>query len=94
MITSFKCKETEKVFRRRFSRKLPQDIRRKAQIKLYMLDAAADLKSLQIPPANRLEPLSGKRRGQHSIRINDQWRICFEWESGGAGNVEIVDYHK
>lgn len=94
MINSFKCKETGKVFRRQFSKNLPQAIQRKAQIKLYMLDAAADLNALRIPPANRLEALSGNREGQYSIRINAQWRICFEWENGSACNVEIVDYHK
>jgi proteic killer suppression protein len=93
MIKSFQCKETEKIFSRAFSSRLPRDIQRTAQRKLYILDAAQDLGSLNIPPGNRLEALGGKRKGQHSIRINDQWRICFVWKDGNAHNVEIVDYH-
>lgn len=93
MIKSFKCAETEKIFNGRFSRKLPQDIQRTAARKLNMLDAATRLESLRIPPANRLEALTGNRTGQHSIRINEQWRICFIWRDGHAFDVEIVDYH-
>ena len=93
MIRSFKCSETEKVYKRIISRKLPQDIQRVALRKLWLLDAAVDLKELRIPPNNRLETLSGDRKGQHSIRINRQWRICFRWRSGDAFEVEIVDYH-
>jgi proteic killer suppression protein len=93
MIKSFKCRETEKVFRREHSRKVPQDIRRQAQKKLYLLDAAVSLDDLRIPPGNRLEALAGDRKGQHSIRINDQWRICFQWRDNDAHNVEIADYH-
>ncbi|WP_095045268.1 type II toxin-antitoxin system RelE/ParE family toxin [Candidatus Promineifilum breve] len=93
MIRSFASKETEKLFRRQFSRKLPEDIQRKARIKLEILDAAGRLNDLRIPPSNRLEKLSGDREGQYSIRINSQWRICFKWEDDAAHDVEIVDYH-
>lgn len=93
MIRSFASKETERLFRREFSRKLPQDIQRKARMRLEILDAAGRLTDLRIPPSNRLEKLSGDREGQYSIRINDQWRICFEWRENAAHNVEIVDYH-
>jgi proteic killer suppression protein len=93
MIKSFKSKETEKVFSRTRSRKLPQDIQQVAYRKLRMLNNAQNLNDLRVPPANRLEKLSGDRAGQHSIRINDQWRICFEWVDGNAHNVEITDYH-
>ena len=93
MIRSFKCKETERVYNRRFSRKLPRDIQRIAIRKLWMLDAATQHDDLRVPPGNKLERLKGDREGQHSIRINDQWRICFKWRSGDAHDVEIVDYH-
>jgi len=93
MIRSFKSKETEKVFSRTRSRKLPQDIQQVAYRKLRMLNNAINLNDLRIPPANRLEKLGGDRKGQHSIRINDQLRICFEWRDGDAHEVEIVDYH-
>jgi proteic killer suppression protein len=93
MIRSFRCQETEKVYQREISRRLPQDIQRVAMRKLWMLDAATDLSALRVPPANRLEALHGNRRGQHSIRINQQWRICFRWQDGDAYDVEIVDYH-
>lgn len=93
MIRSFASKEDEKLFRRQFSRKLPQDIQRKARMKLEILDAAERLEDLRIPPANRLEKLSGDREGQYSIRINSQWRICFRWLENAAHDVEIVDYH-
>ena len=93
MIKAFKDKETEKVFKGRFSRKLPPDIQRIAERKLIMLHRAANLNDLRVPPANRLEALKGERSGQHSIRINDQWRVCFEWRTDGVYEVEIVDYH-
>jgi proteic killer suppression protein len=93
MIKTFACKETERVFNGRFSKKLPQGIQRLAARKLIMLHYAASLNDLRIPPANRLESLEGNRIGQHSIRINQQWRICFEWRQDGAYAVEIVDYH-
>lgn len=93
MIRAFKCKETEKIFAGRFSKKLPNNIQLLAARKLIMLHHAASLNDLRIPPANRLEALGGDRTGQHSIRINQQWRICFEWRQDGAYAVEIVDYH-
>lgn len=93
MIKSFKCKESKKLFERSFSKKLPQDIQHKARQKLILLDAACELSDLRIPPGNRLEELKEERKGQHSIRINDQWRICFVWKDGDAFQVEIVDYH-
>lgn len=93
MIGSFACKETEKVFNRKFSRKLPQQIQQVALRKLRMVDAAVDLNDLRVPPNNQLEPLKGARKGQHSIRINKQWRVCFVWRGGNAHQVEIADYH-
>lgn len=93
MIRSFRSKETEKLFNRERSHKLPYDIQQIALRKLRMLHRAVTLEDLRIPPANRLEKLAGDRLGQYSIRINDQWRICFEWQAGDAHNVEIVDYH-
>lgn len=93
MIHSFRDKETQRVHLREGSRKLPPDILRAAQRKLAMLDAAELVDDLRMPPGNRLEKLSGSREGQYSIRINDQWRICFRWKDGGAHDVEIVDYH-
>ena len=93
MIKSFKCKETLKIFELVGSKKLPTNIQRVALRKLEMLNYAAELNDLKVPPANRLEPLRGNRKGQYSIRINNQWRICFYWRSGNAYKVEIVDYH-
>ena len=93
MIRSFRSKETEKIFNRHRSRKLPQDIQQIALRKLRMLNRAMTLQDLRVPPANRLEKLGSDRAGQHSVRINDQWRICFEWRDGDAYNVEIMDYH-
>ena len=93
MIKSFKDKETEKLFNRHFSKKLPQNLQHLARRKLVMLDAAPELNALRIPPGNRLEALKGDRKGQHSIRINDQWRVCFRWTTGDAYDVEIADYH-
>ena len=93
MIRSFGDKETEKLFNREFSKKLPSDIQRIARRKLEILDAAENINDLRIPPSNRLEKLKGERRQQHSIRVNDQWRICFEWRERDAFEVEIVDYH-
>jgi proteic killer suppression protein len=94
MIESFRCKETEAICRREYSRRLPTDIQKTAFRKLRMLNRSTNVEDLRVPPGNRLEALSGNRKGQHSIRINDQWRICFVWRNGGAHNVEIVDYHK
>jgi len=93
MIKSFADKETERVFNREFSRKLPPDIQRAARRKLEVLNAAESLPDLQKPPSNRPEKLIGRRKGQHSIRVNDQWRICFMWKRTDAYDVEIVDYH-
>jgi proteic killer suppression protein len=93
MIRSFRDRETEKVFRRERTRRLAPDMQRVAQRKLAVLDAAESLGDLRVPPGNRLEKLSGDREGQHSIRINDQWRICFRWRDGDAVDVEIADYH-
>jgi proteic killer suppression protein len=94
MIASFRSKETEKVFHREFSRKLPHSIHSVAMRKLWQIDAAADLNDPRIPPDNQLEALNGSRKGQHSIRINKQYRICFKWRAGAAHDVEIVDYHR
>jgi proteic killer suppression protein len=93
MIESFASKETERIFRGLVSRKLPRDIQRTARRKLLYLNDAEDIQDLRAPPGNRLEKLSGDREGQYSIRINDQWRICFEWIEDLAKDVEIVDYH-
>jgi len=93
VIESFASKETEKIFLGKISTKSPKDIQRTARRKLLYLDDAEDLQDLLAPPGNRLEKLKGNRAGQHSIRINDQWRICFDWTDDKAKNVEIVDYH-
>ena len=93
MIKSFADKETEKIFNREFSRKRPHEIQPLAKRKLDMINAADALEDLRIPPGNRLESLHGDREGQHSIRINDQWRICFYWIDNNACDVEVTDYH-
>ena len=93
MIKSFKCKETEKIWMEKFSKKLPQNIQKRALQKLMMLNSAGILDDLKIHPNNRLEILSGDRQGQCSIRINDQFRICFKWFNNQSFDVEIVDYH-
>lgn len=93
MIMTFRDKETQAVFERRRSRRLPGDIQETALRKLRQLHAATRLETLRVPPGNRLEALTGNRAGQYSIRINDQWRICFRWEGSDAYDVEIVDYH-
>jgi len=93
VIRSFKCEETRGIFELRHSRRLPGDIQQVALRKLRMLGRAVDLEDLRIPPANRLEKLVGNRAGQWSIRVNDQWRVCFLWANGDAFDVEIVDYH-
>jgi proteic killer suppression protein len=93
VIRSFRDAETRKVFERERARKLPSDLQRRAHRKLLLLDAAERLEELRVPPGNRLERLAGDRAGQHSIRINDQWRICFRWKEGDAHDVEICDYH-
>jgi proteic killer suppression protein len=93
VIRSFRDKESERLFRRERSRAVPGSLRSAALRKLLILDAAESLEDLPVPPGDRLEKLKGGRAGQHSIRVNDQYRICFSWESGGASAVEIVDYH-
>jgi toxin HigB-1 len=93
MIGDFACRETEKIWQGRVSRKFPPDIQNRALRKLRQLDAAITIDDLKQPPSNHLESLKGKRKGQMSIRINDQWRICFVWDDSEALDVEIVDYH-
>jgi proteic killer suppression protein len=93
MIKSFRSDETEKLFQRKRARRFLPDVHPVALRKLLILDAAEGLEDLRIPPGNRLEKLGGDRKGQHSIRINDQWRICFRWSEGNAYDVEITDYH-
>ena len=93
MILNFKDKDTEKVFRRVQVRRFSREIQHAALRKLLILDAADQIADLRIPPGNRLEALSGNRKGQHSIRINSQWRICFRWTGSDAIEVEITDYH-
>jgi len=93
LITSFADRETELIFKGNQSRKLPTDIQNTARRKLRYLHQARVLSDLKAPPANRLELLKGDRKGQHSIRINDQWRLCFRWIEGNATEVEITDYH-
>ncbi|BDA80206.1 plasmid maintenance system killer protein [Leptospira kobayashii] len=93
VIKSFADKETEGIWKGKFSKKLPPEIQRKAQIKLGMINNILDIKELKVPPSNRLHLLDGDRKGQYSISINDQWRICFSFQQGNVFNVEIVDYH-
>lgn len=93
MIQSFADAETELIWSGQRSRRLPPDIQAVALRKLRLLNQARDLQDMRVPPENRLEALKGVRNGQYSIRINDQWRICFMWQDGGPSNVEIVDYH-
>jgi proteic killer suppression protein len=93
VIRSFRDPEAERLFQRERSRRLPADIQRVVLRKLVMLDAAVVLEDLHVPPGNRLEALKGDRHGQHSIRVNNRWRVCFRWRDGGAEDVEVVDYH-
>lgn len=93
MISSFRDRETERIWHGEFSRRLPQGIQEIARRKLRMINNARTVVDLRVPPANRLEALKGGRAGQYSIRINDQWRICFRFANGQASDVEIVDYH-
>ncbi|MBS0272656.1 MAG: type II toxin-antitoxin system RelE/ParE family toxin [Proteobacteria bacterium] len=93
MIVSFRCKHTEMLWRSGKSKRLPPPILKVALRKLWLLDNATDLQDLKAPPSNRLESLCGDRKDQYSIRINNQWRICFVWENQMAHEVEIVDYH-
>lgn len=93
MIRSFRDRDTDRLFRREPVRRFSPDVHRAALRKLLLLDAAESLEDLRIPPGNRLEKLSGDRAGRHSIRVNDQWRVCFRWKDGDAEDVEIVAYH-
>ena len=93
MISSFRDRETERLWQSGKSRRLPNDLWRRAFKKLAILNAALTLDNLRVPPGNQLEALRGKRAGQHSIRINDQYRVCFVWRDGNVFQVEIVDYH-
>ena len=93
MIKSFKCKETEKIWDEEYSKKIPADIQKRSLKKLMMIEYAECLTDLKNPPKNCLEALKGDRQGQYSIRINDQWRVCFKWLDNHAFDVEIVDYH-
>ena len=93
MIKSFRDVSTERVFNREFVKKYPREIQQRAFMRLSAIDAAVRLEDLRLPPSNRLEALKGDRKGEHSVRINDQWRICFLWRDGHAERVEIVDYH-
>ena len=93
MIVSFASAETKRIFGAEVSRRFPYGIQRNARRKLLALHAATELRDMAVPPGNRLEALKGKRTGQYSIRVNDQWRICFRWRDGNAHDVEIVDYH-
>jgi proteic killer suppression protein len=93
VIKSFRCKRTAAVFRNLVPKGFPADVVASARRKLAMLDAAVRLEDLRVPPSNRLEALKGDRAGQHSISVNDQWRVCFVWHDGHAHEVEIVDYH-
>ncbi len=93
MIQSFRSKDTERLFNHEYVRRFPSTILHTALRKLTLLNAAVDIEDLRVPPGNRLELLRGSRDGQHSIRINDQWRICFQWKDNNAYDVEIIDYH-
>ena len=93
MIKGFADRDTEQVFRGQQARKFPSEIQRRAKMRLDRIHAATVLTDLRVPPSHHLEKLSGDRKGQHSIRINDQWRVCFTWQGGDAYSVEITDYH-
>ena len=93
MIRSFRNKDTERLWNRRHVKRLSPELTRLAYNKLVLINAAESINDLRIPPGNRLEKLTGDRAGQYSVRVNNQWRICFTWSSSGAGNVELVDYH-
>ncbi len=93
MIRSYGNRDTQAIAERRRVRRFPEHIQRRAQAKLMIINNASNLNDLRLPPGNRLEALSGNRRGQHSIRVNEQWRVCFVWQEGDAYQVEVVDYH-
>jgi len=93
VIRSFRGKDAEAIWQRRYVKRISAELSRLAYNKLALIDAAGTINDLRVPPGNRLEKLSGDRAGQYSVRVNDQWRICFTWSAGGASNVEFVDYH-
>ena len=93
MIRSFRDKDTEAIWNRRCVKKLSPELSRLTYNKLVLINAAESINDLRVPPGNRLEKLAGSRAGLYSVRVNDQWRICFTWSTAGAGNVELVDYH-
>jgi toxin HigB-1 len=93
VILSFACHETERIFQAELARRVPTELQRSARRRLLALHAATELRQLAVPPGNRLEALKGKREGQHSIRVNERWRICFRWREGNAYEVELIDYH-
>jgi toxin HigB-1 len=93
VIRSFRDKDTEAIWQRRYVKKLTAELSRLAYNKLVLINAAESINDLRVPPGNRLEKLAGSRAGQYSVRVNDQWRICFTWSASGAGNLELVDYH-
>lgn len=93
MIKSFKSKEAKKIFNREYVRNLSSAIQRTAMRKLWMINAVVSISDLRVPPSNNLERLRGRRKGQYSVRINSQWRICFKWQQSDAHDVEIIDYH-
>ncbi|MGO2110882.1 MAG: type II toxin-antitoxin system RelE/ParE family toxin [Pseudoclavibacter sp.] len=93
MIRSFGSKDTERIWHEQYVKRVDRTMQRTALRKLELIHAAKDVEDLRVPPGNRLERLVGDRRGQHSIRVNAQWRLCFVWREGGADNVELVDYH-
>lgn len=93
MIVSFYCRETERIFSGIYSPRIPYDVQDRVRVKLRWLNCADSLDDLKSPPGNKLEPLKGRRKGQYSIRVNAQWRICFKWKDGQVSDVECVDYH-
>ena len=93
MIRSFRDKDTEAIWQRRYVKKLSPELSRLTYNRLVLINAAENINDLRVPPGNRLEKLSGNRAGQYSVRVNDQWRVCFIWSASGAANVELVDYH-
>ena len=93
MIRSFRDKDTEAIWQRRYVKKFSPELCRLTYNKLVLINAAENINDLRVPPGNRLEKLSGNRAGQYSVRVNDQWRVCFTWSASGASNVELVDYH-
>lgn len=93
MIRSFGTKDTERIWHQHYVKRIDRAVQQATLRKLELIHAAKDVEDLRVPPGNRLERLSGNRRGQHSIRVNAQWRLCFVWREGGAEDVELIDYH-